>query len=945
MFGTPTGIVGFDELFGGGGLMLVDDIEPDLPAQIRGRSVLVHGRYATGKSLLALEMAVAVATKGGIAWVMPLEQSAEECLYALRSMCRLPNDGSVVVASDPMSARDYLSSREMDRGAIIFLRTIKESFDHFVDTFEANVAAMHLYPMRFIVVDPVTALQRNDTLHANRAAMLRLFEQAKNAGTNVCLIAEEGSEFGEDSVFEQNISDTVIHLSLKERYGDVQRYLEITKSRLQREQRGKHPYRILPGTGIEVYPSAAAVADRIASRRLRQPDAPIEFGFAALDEVLGRGSICAGDIIVIDGAAGTLKSQLGLMFVLSASTRLRGDREELLSKTAPTRNLIVAARDDETSVEALLRQAPFSAAAAAFRSGGHLKVRSLRSGFVQPGYILQRVERELLDARLAGDRLDRVMIDDVGHWEMSCPYVREDETFGDTLIDLLRRYRVTSVLSCSTAAVPRGGSLQQAILDGADCVIKLERIQFRGADRIILRILKTRGMQHKRETFEVAITKYALELRPTSSLLRVRDDGTVDQVPITLMLHAESIMQEAYNQDVLSTVRTVLSRQASLQPPRKTYIDDALALTSLSSSDEMQLIQLDEFKAPRSGVADHGLRRFAMTELEEFRNGDYPGRFHVEDGDGQFAALPLYANVGMFAYRGDLVRPEALLSWEALSAECQAWEAENAEVPGVFFDFPGGQENYNCLFLEILLTLASPPSEVRGCRLREWLAGSVCVQAAELVRKLCRRSHLARAARLDSQSSLPQRLNAMALVWRTWYSTLNQLMAELPWLNRSAIGVTQLPQGVSIAGEWYLAAPAHSAAPDVALNLMKLLTSRDAELERMKRGVGLPTRLSFYRSKQAHLKSYVSPFFAMNIDVIGQILENAFPRSCLGCYGQAAGVLSSHLQAIIELSDEAAADGGIELILERLGEEIGFVLNNIGCRERGTCSVPAAYTF
>jgi hypothetical protein len=279
--------------------------------------------------------------------------------------------------------------------------------------------------------------------------------------------------------------------------------------------------------------------------------------------------------------------------------------------------------------------------------------------------------------------------------------------------------------------------------------------------------------------------------------------------------------------------------------------------------------------------------------------------------------------------------------WETLAEECRIWEQDNSEVPGLFFEFAGGAENYNCLFLEILLSLEKPPLLFEECRLQDWLRGGHVVRAASILRALCRRSHLSRAARVEPSGLPAGRMSANAVVWRTWYSTLNQLMADVPARDRGRIEIRALPQGISIAGEWYLAVPAHSAAPDVALNLMKLLTSRDAELDRMKRGVGLPTRLSFYRSKQPHIKSYVSPFFEMNIDVIGQVVEQAFPRSCLGCYGQVAGVLSSHLQAVVELSDDAV-DSSIDLILARLGEEIGFVLNKKGCRARGTCSLPAS---
>jgi KaiC/GvpD/RAD55 family RecA-like ATPase len=959
LFGMPTGIEGFDELFGGG-LMLVDqpfDEDPRPPAaaqlseisevesgaQIRGRSVLALGRYATGKSLLALQVAVAVATKGGIAWIMPLEQSAEECLYALRSMCRLPTDGSVIVATDQLSATACLTAQQPGRGALIFLRAIKQSFTFFAETFQENVAAMSAYPCRLIVVDPINAIHRNDTdQHASRTNMLDMFEKAKASGTNVWLIAEEGLEAEDRSFFEQNITDTVIHLTLQEKYGDVQRYLEITKSRLQREQRGKHPYAIVPGRGITVYPSAAAVAERIASRRVRPPESPVAFGFDDLDAILGRHAIRAGDIVVLEGPAGTLKSQLGMMFLLHAPEH-RDDEQ------APwVRNLLIAARDEATAVHSVMQHDLLRAHAAAFRAHGEVRVRSLRSGFVHPGYILQCIEHEFHEARLDGGLPDRVLVDDVAHWETGCPYLREDETFGDTLVDLLRRYAVTTLLTCSRESGRPGSSLQQAIIDAADCVIQTDRIQFRGADRIVLRVLKTGGLAHRRETFEIELAPGGIRLKPTSSLLRLSGHGLVESVPVRLFLHAESDMQEEYNHRVLSTIRSSLSRGAEIESPRTISAGDALALATSSSNDEMQLLQLDEFQVPRLHTdGAPRLRTFAVSELGDSAHTDYFKRFAAPGRTGNFSVLPLYENVSLLAYRRDRIGdPQIARDWGRLAEACRRWEHDH-DGDSLFFDFPKmSVENYNCLFLEILLSRSEPPQTNNTCHLQEWLSGPESIAAATLMRTLCRRAHLLQPhVRVDGVSpSRPIHMNGQAIVWRTWYSTLNQMMSELSVKDRLEIDVVPLPGNIGIAGEWYVGVPAHSAAPDVALSLMKFLTSREAELDRMKLGVGLPTRSSFYQSTHSGVRSRVSPYFTIDMDVLTGLVETAFARSRFDCYAHLSGILAAHLQTVIELADDDVAESDIPLIFESLGAKIGFMRNDLSCGRRGVCDGPGQPT-
>ena len=67
LFGIPTSIRGFDELFGGGGLMLTEELHLADPHTPPGRTVLVIGRYGTGTSHLSMQLAIEVAQKGGLA--------------------------------------------------------------------------------------------------------------------------------------------------------------------------------------------------------------------------------------------------------------------------------------------------------------------------------------------------------------------------------------------------------------------------------------------------------------------------------------------------------------------------------------------------------------------------------------------------------------------------------------------------------------------------------------------------------------------------------------------------------------------------------------------------------------------------------------------------------------------------------------------------------------
>jgi hypothetical protein len=122
-----------------------------------------------------------------------------------------------------------------------------------------------------------------------------------------------------------------------------------------------------------------------------------------------------------------------------------------------------------------------------------------------------------------------------------------------------------------------------------------------------------------------------------------------------------------------------------------------------------------------------------------------------------------------------------------------------------------------------------------------------------------------------------------------------------------------------MAGEWYLALPAYTAAPDVGLKIMELLGSRDAELNRLRLGVGLPLRETFYRPliERQLTVCPISPFFSMPVVQVHDLLVNAFRRSVFACYLRVHRVLAHHLKRIIELpeaSDEQLEERARDLL-------------------------------
>jgi len=600
LFGLPTQIKGLDDLFGGGGIMLGHGHgRSQEDENIGGRAIVTVGPFGSGKSLFALQMAVEIARKGGAAWVMPLEQSAQECLYTLESMGCLQEDAPFRVATTVRAALDLFQNPEPETGVLVLLRTVKESFEDFLIAFQENVRLMDAYSLRLIVVDPISTMAFNARAEKaeNRRRLLEVFESMKRAGTNLWLISEEVS--AQDALLsEQNIADTVIKLSSENRHGYSQRYIEITKSRMQREQRGKHAFTVGPGRGITIYPSSAAVRSRLRMRSDSATKTPIKFGLNSLDKILGDRALYHGDIIVLQGPSGAFKTPIGLSFLLhSEANDKQGFRH---------RPLFVAARDDEETVRHSLRQFIRTVRrdkdARSLVDLDDVRIAVIEGGYVKPGYILQRIEDEILSSRLQNRPIDRVMIDNIGHWGFSCPYVREDETFGDTLIEMLRRRNVTSIITCGEVDAQTESTLQRSVLDNANCLIQFERVEFRGSSRIMIRIIKTRDMTHRRECFELLSSPDSLEMKTVSSLVRIGPGGTISTISLRLFLHSESESQTVYNDSILRAVQSTLSEDARLEAENPIQANRALSLGASSSVDELQVLQIDEFQLPRARI-------------------------------------------------------------------------------------------------------------------------------------------------------------------------------------------------------------------------------------------------------------------------------------------------------------------------------------------------------
>ncbi len=152
---------------------------------------------------------------------------------------------------------------------------------------------------------------------------------------------------------------------------------------------------------------------------------------------------------------------------------------------------------------------------------------------------------------------------------------------------------------------------------------------------------------------------------------------------------------------------------------------------------------------------------------------------------------------------------------------------------------------------------------------------------------------------------------------------------------RSLVEVQPLFGGVTTAGDWYLSIPAHSASPEIGLDLIKNLAAPEREMQRLQLGVGLPTRETFYappvRGEDPRAGPPVSPYFRLTRPQLGELVDKAIRRSRFHCYERFASAISAHLQSILEIPDGAWLEQEIERSLTSLVSNIDFLRESTHC--------------
>ena len=952
LFGTPTGDSGLDDLFGGSGPILPDyrgktNQATDLQ-HLGGRVLVVVGPRGSGKSILAARLAGAVARTGGTAWHIAVEQETAESLYMLESIGISSSESTFTTAATPYEAAVALGHSSEDHGVLVVLSSELDSFSDMFEALQSAASNLRRSGTRLIVIDPVNTIplveEEETTVQNLRPHTIRSLSRLKHDNVNILFVLEKSysanSVIDEHLQFLERIADTVVELSTRNENNYSQRYIEITKSRLQREQRGEHPFSIMPGKGMHVFPSPAAINTRVRARQLSKPTETTHFGFSEIDRVIGVEAIYRGDIISFIGTSNSRKIELCLLFLLlseipKASPQPRGKGTiSILFTTRETRSMI-AFLLSRPRFRGALKRMEKSMPNAVLRTES-LQVEELPQGHISPGFLLQYVEQTVQRKRMEGWQINRLALHDLSQWEESSPSVRLERTFVPTLIRLLRSLRITSLLVLGVDLAEMS-EMRSSLFKNSDCVLEFGVMTFRGLRRSTVRAEKTRGNRHSREVYEIISNSRTLTIRPTASLLRVdHSTGTVTPIGIRMLMHASNSRQKEYFRSLSQTFRSLLTEQVIVDSPPGLYFNRLTRVAERSALDELQIVQLEEWQLdlylgggqyklgslhPISRIDRLGLlKKRQKGNREEMDNP----KTHY-NADGEVLAVPFLQNFSLLVFLREREFRD-LKSWEDLAWAAIEFEKANSE--GIFFDFPKATaQDYVALYFEILLSLSGKPNVTdisSVCAIREWIRSESAEKAAAFMRLLCRRTHnrwkktrvRARLERHASEDRSTYRsglerlaqVDPTAIVSRHWHSTFIEMVDILRAEGRSdQMFIRDLPDGVTIASESYLGILEHSAASDAGSEIVRMMTTADAEESRVRMGIGLPIRGVCYNNGAVTLEDVALGCEGVGafetIQEVCYLIDKAFRRSSFKCYPQVANALGSCLEAIIEIPD------------------------------------------
>ena len=164
-------------------------------------------------------------------------------------------------------------------------------------------------------------------------------------------------------------------------------------------------------------------------------------------------------------------------------------------------------------------------------------------------------------------------------------------------------------------------------------------------------------------------------------------------------------------------------------------------------------------------------------------------------------------------------------------------------------------------------------------------------------------------------------------VYVGWYTQLRALVRSHPKLE-SDLHIMPLPGG-GFRGDLFLGVISGSASINLGKNIIHTLTTKSEEYKRLSRGVGLPTRQSFYSATDAN-KAHMGlwPHSNNSLSDVLEIYLNAHSRSDIYKYREIHGLFAHSCRKLFyEIKDDVTLVENITDALYNLSERMKWMIH------------------
>jgi circadian clock protein KaiC len=458
---TPTGIMGFDEITGGG-----------LP---KGRPTLVCGSAGCGKTLFGMEFLVRGATQFNEPGVfMSFEETNEELI---KNVTSLGFDLENLIKQKKVSLDHvHIERSEIEDTGEYDLEGLFIRLNYAIDSIGAKRVVLDTIESLFAGLPNQMIL---------RAELRRLFRWIKDKGVTAIITGERGEETLTRQGLEEYVSDCVIVLDHRVTDQTSTRRLRVVKYRGSLHGTNEYPF-LIDETGFSVLPVTSLGLNHIVSNER------ISSGIPALDKMLEGKGYYRGSTVLISGTAGVGKTSIAAHFAEAACRR--GDRVLYFCFEESPNQLMRNMRSIGIKLEPWLRKGllQFQATRPTFYGlEMHLAVTHKVVNVFKPDIVI----------------LDPINTFVIGEKEF------EVKTMLMRIVDFLKAKSITALFTSLTSGDSSLESSDVGISSLIDTWLLLRDIELNGERNRGMYVLKSRGIANSNQIREFILTDHGVELR------------------------------------------------------------------------------------------------------------------------------------------------------------------------------------------------------------------------------------------------------------------------------------------------------------------------------------------------------------------------------------------------------------------------------------------------